>query len=594
MMRSALSALADRVERRARLADRPITAKVAATPLLMLVLFALIAALSATALLVADRSVHRIVQVDMRDLSQLNAVALRFEMADSELYRLLIAKAAAPTTDVPARAAAVEHDLDGVRDELVGYRARHPGERTALDGMLADLGEYRATVGVITSMLEIDFASSAAMVAPFRENAHRVEQRLRAMTRAGVARADTGAAGAVFATRATLLAIVLVSSLAAVLGVAMAYLISRSTVRSITSIAAATEAVLAGDTPDLAALCRRDELGQMVTALRRFDQQRGEAEQLARETARLHEEAHRQERRRDEEVARATREAEAHRRETLRALAQTFEEQMAGAIRGAQAAMAHLDRSARDLTDSATGNRALAAELDTIAHQFSEEMREAGEATRSLAGAFENIDQEVEGTSRAARSINRHAQGAQAAVAQSQQQAATIEQIVDVIDAIAQQTNLLALNATIEAARAGGAGAGFAVVAAEIKSLSSRTGASTSDVRRTIEAVQATIGTMVSNTDSLGALIAGMDEGAGRVALMSRGQARSIDQLNARIGEVRERSQSLAAASERIGTSVQRNLASVEHFRDASRTLDRTLSLLAGDAQRFTQTLLAG
>jgi len=593
-MLTLLSALADRVERRARLADRPITAKVAATPLLMLVLFALIAALSATALVVADRSVNRIVQVDMRDLSQLNAVALRFEMADSELYRLLIAKAAAPATDVPTRAAAVERDLDGVRDALLRYRARHPGERAALDGMLADLGEYRATVGVITSMLEIDFASSAAMVAPFRENARRVEQRLRAMTRSGVARADAGAASAVFATRATLLAIVLVSSLAAALGVAMAYVISRSTVRSITSIAAVTEAVLAGDTPDLAALRRRDELGQMVTALQRFDQQRGEAERLAAETARLHEEARRQESRRGEEVARATRAAEAHRRETLRSLAQTFEEQVAGAIREAQSAMAHLDRSARDLTDSAGGNRALATELDTIAHQFSEEMREASEATRSLAGAFENIDQEVEGTSRAARSINRHAQGAQAAVAQSQQQAATIEQIVDVIDAIAQQTNLLALNATIEAARAGSAGTGFAVVAAEIKSLSSRTGASTSDVRRTIEAVQGTIGTMVSNTDSLGVLIAGMDEGAGRVALMSRGQTRSIDQLNARIGEVRERSQSLAEASERIGTSVQRNLAAVERFRDASRTLDRTLSLLAGDAQRFTQTLLAG
>ncbi|MBW6526854.1 hypothetical protein KZ813_08395 [Sphingomonas sp. RHCKR7] len=593
-MLAPLSALADRVERRVRLADRPITAKVAATPLLMLVLFALIAVLSATALVVADRSVSRIVQVDMRDLGQLNAIALRFEMADSELYRLLIAKAAAPATDVPTRAAKVERDLDGVRAELLRYRDRHPGERAALDGMLADLGEYRATVGVITSMLEIDFASSAAMVAPFRDNAHRVEQRLRAMTRAGVARADAGAASAVLATRATLLAIVLVSSLAAALGLAMAYLISRSTVRSITRIAAATEAVLAGDTPDLAALRRRDELGQMVTALARFDQQRGEAERLARETARLHEEARRQERRRDEELARATGAAEAHRRETLRALAQTFEEQVAGAIREAQEAMAHLDRSARDLTDSAGGNRALAVELDTIAHQFSEEMRDASEATRSLAGAFEDIDQEVEGTSQAARSINRHAQEAQAAVAQSQQQAATIEQIVDVIDAIAQQTNLLALNATIEAARAGTAGTGFAVVAAEIKSLSSRTGASTSDVRRTIEAVQGTIGTMVSNTDSLGALIAGLDQGAGRVALMSRGQARSIDQLNARIGEVRERSQALAAASERIGTSVQRSLASVEHFRDASSTLDRTLSLLATDAQRFTQTLLAG
>ncbi|TCP33147.1 methyl-accepting chemotaxis protein [Sphingomonas sp. BK235] len=593
-MVSVLRRLADRAERRVRLADRPITTKVAATPVLMLVLFALVAALSAGGLLVADRSVSRIVQGDMRDLSQLNAVALRFEMADSELYRLLVAKAAAPATDVPARAARIERDLERVRAELTGYRARHGADRAALDAMIAALDEYRATVGVITSMLEVDFASSAAMVAPFRDNARRVEHRLRRMTEDGVARADASAAHAVTATRATLLAIVVVATLAATLGLAMAYLISRSTVRSITSIAAATEQVLAGDPPDFAALRRRDELGQMVTALQTFDRQRREAARLEQEAARLHAAAREQERRRDVEVAEATRVAEAHRRDTLRALAQTFEEQVAGAIREAQAAMAQLDRNALDLTGSAAGDRALADQLDTIAQQFSDEMAQASEATRSLANAFEDIDREVERTSHAARSINRHAQSAQAAVAASQQQAATVEQIVDVIDAIAQQTNLLALNATIEAARAGAAGSGFAVVAAEIKSLSSRTGSSTSDVRRTIEAVQQQMGTMVSNTQSLTALIGGMDEGAGRVALMSRGQARSIDQLNARIGEVRERTHALASASERIGTTVQQNLASAEHFRDATRLLERTLSLLATDAQRFTQTLLAG
>lgn len=89
--------------------------------------------------------------------------------------------------------------------------------------------------------------------------------------------------------------------------------------------------------------------------------------------------------------------------------------------------------------------------------------------------------------------------------------AASIENVVKVIESIVSKVTMLALNATIEAARAGQAGLGFAVVAKEVQHLANQTRSAAGDIAAHAQAIHGAAAQVSSSHGSMEDVIARMN-----------------------------------------------------------------------------------
>ncbi len=81
------------------------------------------------------------------------------------------------------------------------------------------------------------------------------------------------------------------------------------------------------------------------------------------------------------------------------------------------------------------------------------------------------------------------------------EKANNINNVVTTITKVAAQTNLLSLNAAIEAEKAGEYGAGFAVVAREIRRLADQSAVATLEIEQMVKEMQSSVSTGVMEVD---------------------------------------------------------------------------------------------
>jgi len=248
----------------------------------------------------------------------------------------------------------------------------------------------------------------------------------------------------------------------------------------------------------------------------------------------------------------------------------------------------------------ASASEELSSASQQLAEGSSEQASSLEETSATLDESSSMLQQTAENTSRATEIAQRASKASDKGSNEMKEMMQSMKQIKDssgelskiikVIDDIAFQTNLLSLNAAVEAARAGEAGAGFAVVAEEVRNLAQRSAKAAQDTTDIIEKnvkmsesgvtvaqrVQEALQEINTQSNELSTLI-------DQINSASREQTQGINQINQAVSQMEQVTQQNAANAEETASSSEEMSAQAESLNEIVSRLNEMITGIASN-----------
>jgi methyl-accepting chemotaxis protein len=214
-----------------------------------------------------------------------------------------------------------------------------------------------------------------------------------------------------------------------------------------------------------------------------------------------------------------------------------------------------LEQTAASLEELTSTNRQNAASAKAVAKRMNDTDAQVRRATGSMKHLVEAVQQ----------------------IAKTSGQT---KHIASTIDEISFQTNILALNASIEAARAGEAGAGFAVIAEEVRQMAMRAATESASIARLIEGAHGLTAEGVALSAKVNEVFQQVEVEARTASGRMREIQSSTEELVRGIDEINSSTRHLDAQTQHNATIASQNAATSAFVKEQTEALTSSIELL--------------